>query len=442
MPRARTARFAMSSPESTRRRCRVVSFKQPTLTELAHDYLWRVHAMCPARGELGIFNRSHYEDLVTVRVRGLVPEHVWKRRPKQVREFERTLSEEGTAIVKVFLHVSADAQRERLEERLAEPREGLEVQPRGSRRPRPAKRLPRGVRGGHLRDVDRLGAVARRSGRPQLDSQPRGRGAARAHAARARPAAAAGRPGARGAAASCDASSLTYRERPADGEAEGLLVLHHGRGSDEHDLLSLGDVLDPQRRLHVVTPRAPLTLPGWPGHHWYVVPRVGYPDPDTFHAAYRRLAEFHDELWAADGDPARPDGARRLLDGLGDELLARPRPRPPGAGGHPRVLGLRARRRRLGAGPRRPPGPPGLHRARPQRPDHGRRASPAPRASCSRPAASTSRTTSPTSAHQIDPAHLPGRDRLARRSAPLDRSGVDRPPLYLGRSPTACTADA
>ena len=101
--------------------CRIVSFKQPTLTELAHDYLWRVHAMCPERGELGIFNRSHYEDLVTVRVRDLAPEHVWKRRPKQVREFERALSEEGTAIVKVFLHVSADEQRKRLEERLANP---------------------------------------------------------------------------------------------------------------------------------------------------------------------------------------------------------------------------------------------------------------------------------------------------------------------------------
>ena len=102
------------------------------------------------------------------------------------------------------------------------------------------------------------------------------------------------------------ASSLVFRERPAQGDAEGLLVLHHGRGSDEHDLLSLGDALDPQRRLHVVTPRAPLTLPGWPGHHWYVVPRVGYPDPDTFHASYRRLAEFHDELWAQTAiSPAR-----------------------------------------------------------------------------------------------------------------------------------------
>jgi phospholipase/carboxylesterase len=96
-------------------------------------------------------------------------------------------------------------------------------------------------------------------------------------------------------------SALTYRERPADGDAAGLVVLHHGRGADEHDLLGLADVLDPERRLHVVTPRAPLQLPGWPGHHWYVVPRVGYPDHDTFHAAYRALAQLHDELWERTG---------------------------------------------------------------------------------------------------------------------------------------------
>jgi phospholipase/carboxylesterase len=96
-------------------------------------------------------------------------------------------------------------------------------------------------------------------------------------------------------------SALTYRERPAAGAASGLLVLHHGRGSDEHDLLSLGDVLDPERRLHVVTPRAPLQLPGWPGNHWYVVPRVGYPDRDTFAAAYAKLSAFHDELWERTG---------------------------------------------------------------------------------------------------------------------------------------------
>jgi phospholipase/carboxylesterase len=96
-------------------------------------------------------------------------------------------------------------------------------------------------------------------------------------------------------------SGLVHRERPADGDPAGLVVLHHGRGADEHDLLGLADVLDPERRLHFVTPRAPLQLPGWPGHHWYVVPRVGYPDHDTFHAAYRSLGELHDELWERTG---------------------------------------------------------------------------------------------------------------------------------------------
>jgi phospholipase/carboxylesterase len=94
---------------------------------------------------------------------------------------------------------------------------------------------------------------------------------------------------------------LAHRERPAAGDPDGLLVLHHGRGADEHDLLGLSDALDPQRRLHVVTPRAPLVLQGLPGYHWYVVPRVGYPDPDTFHSAQAKLAEFHDGLWQRTG---------------------------------------------------------------------------------------------------------------------------------------------
>ena len=96
-------------------------------------------------------------------------------------------------------------------------------------------------------------------------------------------------------------SDLVHRERPADGEPAGLLVLHHGRGADEHDLLGLADVVDRARRLHVVTPRAPLTLPGAPGYHWYVVPRVGYPDPETFRAAHAKLASFHDEQWQRTG---------------------------------------------------------------------------------------------------------------------------------------------
>ena len=96
-------------------------------------------------------------------------------------------------------------------------------------------------------------------------------------------------------------TALTFRERPAVGEPEGLLVLHHGRGADEHDLLTLGDVLDPEHRLHVVTPRAPLTPPGSSGYHWYLVPRVGFPDPDTFQAARAQLGELHDELWQRTG---------------------------------------------------------------------------------------------------------------------------------------------
>lgn len=95
-------------------------------------------------------------------------------------------------------------------------------------------------------------------------------------------------------------SALVYRERPAAGtEPDGLLVLHHGRGADENDLIGLADVLDPERRLHVVTPRAPLAIGG--GFHWYVVPRVGYPDPETFRTSYRQLADFHDQLWERTG---------------------------------------------------------------------------------------------------------------------------------------------
>ena len=94
---------------------------------------------------------------------------------------------------------------------------------------------------------------------------------------------------------------LVYAERPAAGDPDGLLVLHHGRGADEQDLLGLADVLDPGQRLHVVTPRGPLTIPGWPGHHWYSVPRVGYPDGGTFHRAHAALAAFHDELWERTG---------------------------------------------------------------------------------------------------------------------------------------------
>jgi PPK2 family polyphosphate:nucleotide phosphotransferase len=101
--------------------CRVVSFKVPTATELAHDFLWRVHGACPARGEITIFNRSHYEDVVAVRVRKLADEQVWQARYEHIRAFEKLLADEGTTVVKVFLHVSREEQRARLQERLDDP---------------------------------------------------------------------------------------------------------------------------------------------------------------------------------------------------------------------------------------------------------------------------------------------------------------------------------
>ena len=88
---------------------------------------------------------------------------------------------------------------------------------------------------------------------------------------------------------------MIVRERPAEGEAQGALVLFHGRGADEHDLFPLLDVLDPTRRLDGFCPRGPLSLPPG-GAHWYVVPRVGYPDPATFAASYREAAEWLDSL--------------------------------------------------------------------------------------------------------------------------------------------------
>jgi len=94
---------------------------------------------------------------------------------------------------------------------------------------------------------------------------------------------------------------LVFAERGARAEPRGLLFLHHGRGSDEQDLIELAGVLDPEQRLHVVAPRAPLELPGSPGYHWYLVPRVGHPDPDSFHSAYRELAEFHDAQFERTG---------------------------------------------------------------------------------------------------------------------------------------------
>ena len=100
---------------------KVASFKVPTPEELDHDYLWRVHKQVPARGEIVIFNRSHYEDVLAVRVHKLAPPAVWGRRYAHINDFERLLVEEGTTILKFFLHIGLDEQRERLQARLDEP---------------------------------------------------------------------------------------------------------------------------------------------------------------------------------------------------------------------------------------------------------------------------------------------------------------------------------
>ncbi len=101
--------------------CPVTSFKVPTDEERGHDYLWRVHRRTPAKGEIGIFNRSHYEDVLVVRVHNLVPKDVWSRRYDQINAWERTLVEEGTTIVKFFLAIDQDEQRERLRDRVEDP---------------------------------------------------------------------------------------------------------------------------------------------------------------------------------------------------------------------------------------------------------------------------------------------------------------------------------
>ena len=100
---------------------RGVTFKAPNDDELSHDYLWRVHRHVPAKGEITIFNRSHYEDVLITRVQDMIDEKECKRRYAHICDFERMLAETGTLVVKVFLHISKDEQRKRLQERLDDP---------------------------------------------------------------------------------------------------------------------------------------------------------------------------------------------------------------------------------------------------------------------------------------------------------------------------------
>ncbi|MBP9105325.1 MAG: polyphosphate kinase 2 family protein [Gemmatimonadaceae bacterium] len=101
--------------------CQVASFKAPTDLELSHDFLWRVHQVVPPKGMIGIFNRSHYEDVLVVRVKNFVPKSVWSRRYRQINDFEQMLTENGVVILKFFLHISKEEQREQFLERLTDP---------------------------------------------------------------------------------------------------------------------------------------------------------------------------------------------------------------------------------------------------------------------------------------------------------------------------------
>jgi PPK2 family polyphosphate:nucleotide phosphotransferase len=109
--------------------CRVTSFKAPSDEELAHDFLWRVHKATPARGEIGVFNRSHYEDVLVVRVHDLVPESVWRPRYAIINNFEAALTAAGTRIVKFFLHISKDEQADRFEKRKTDPNKRWKYNP-------------------------------------------------------------------------------------------------------------------------------------------------------------------------------------------------------------------------------------------------------------------------------------------------------------------------
>lgn len=107
----------------------LASFKAPTAEELAHDFLWRIHQQVPARGQIGIFNRSHYEDVLIVRVRNFVPESIWRRRYEQINDFEEILADTGTIIIKVMLHISRAEQKARIEARLADPEKRWKFNP-------------------------------------------------------------------------------------------------------------------------------------------------------------------------------------------------------------------------------------------------------------------------------------------------------------------------
>ncbi len=152
--------------------CQVTSFKQPGVDELAHDFLWRISRAAPRKGFIGIFNRSHYEDVLVVRVHNLVPKEEWESRYERINQFEKLLHDGGTTIVKVFLHVSKEEQRKRLQSRLDDPKKRwkfsrADIQERGY-----WDAYQRAYEAAMTRCNSRHCAVVHRAGQPQVVSQP------------------------------------------------------------------------------------------------------------------------------------------------------------------------------------------------------------------------------------------------------------------------------
>jgi PPK2 family polyphosphate:nucleotide phosphotransferase len=117
--------FSGANPQG----CQVTSFKAPSTLEKSHDFLWRIHAAAPARGMIGIFNRSHYESLLVERIHGYAPKEMWKKRYDHINNFEKLLADEGTTIVKFYLHIDKDEQAKRLQARLDDPKKNWKFNP-------------------------------------------------------------------------------------------------------------------------------------------------------------------------------------------------------------------------------------------------------------------------------------------------------------------------
>ena len=152
---------------------KVANFKRPNEVELAHDYLWRVHAHTPRNGRMVIFNRSHYEDVLVVRVHDLVPETVWRPRFEHIRGFEQMLADEGTVVIKFFLHISKAEQKERLQERLDNPAKHWKFEHGDIAERAHWDAYTEAYEDAITEHLHPDGALVRRAGRPQVVPEPR-----------------------------------------------------------------------------------------------------------------------------------------------------------------------------------------------------------------------------------------------------------------------------